>query len=105
MENQSFYGSICLTDLIEQLKVKHSAFTKGKNGKIYVNATVWLNAKEDKYGNIMSIQLQPTKERKDIDTKLYVGNFKEGVGAKPANNKDVTSVSAEFEQAVSDLPF
>jgi hypothetical protein len=105
MENQSFYGSICVTDLIEQIKVKHSAFSKGKNGKIYCNATVWLNKEVDKYDNIMSLQLAPTKERKDIDAKLYIGNFKKSEGAKPVADKDVTKAEKEFEAAVSDLPF
>lgn len=30
MENQLFYGSICLSDLLEQAKQKHSAFTKAQ---------------------------------------------------------------------------
>jgi hypothetical protein len=105
MDNQSFYGSICITDLIEQAKVKHSAFSKGKNGKVYCNVQIWLNKEEDKYGNIMSAQLQPTKERKDIDTKLYIGNFKKSEGAKPINGKDIASVSKGLDEALNDLPF
>ena len=41
MENQFFTGSICLTDLIEQAKKKHSAFSKSeRNGKIYARVKV-----------------------------------------------------------------
>ena len=47
--NQLFYGSICLTDLIEKAKSKHSAFSKAQNGKIYANVNVWLNETPDKY--------------------------------------------------------
>ena len=103
--SKSFYGSICLTDLIEQMKVKHSAFSKGKNGKIYANVNVWLNDQQDKFGNIMSVQLNPTKERKDTDAKVYIGNMKESENSpKPVDNKDIESVAADFD-AVDDLPF
>ena len=106
MENQLFYGSICVTDLIEQIKVKHSAFNKGTNGKIYCNLNVWLNKEEDKYGNIMSAQLSPTKERKDKDAKLYIGNFKKSEGTnKPVVDRDIDKTEKAFEEAVSDLPF
>lgn len=104
MSNELFYGSICITDLIEQAKVKHSAFSKGNNGKIYCNVNVWLNEKEDKYGNIMSAQLNPTKERKDKDAKLYIGNFKRSE-VKPINDRDIDAVSKDLEEVASDLPF
>lgn len=42
-ENQLYYGSICITDLMAKLNEKHSAFTKGNNGKIYCNISVWVN--------------------------------------------------------------
>ena len=48
-------GSLCLTDLINQAKLKHSAFTKAANGKIYFNITQWVNDEPDKYGNVSSI--------------------------------------------------
>lgn len=102
--SQSFYGSICITDLIEQAKAKHSAFTKGQNGKIYCNATVWLNDNVDKYGNILAVQLNPTKEKKDIDKKLYIGNFKQSEGAKPVSDNDVSQMANELSK-VDDLPF
>ena len=52
--NKFFFGSICVTDLIEQLKLKHSAFSKAQNGKIYANVNVWLNEEKDKFGNIIN---------------------------------------------------
>lgn len=72
--SQRFYGSVNLTLLIAEAKKKHSAFTKHDNGNIYGNITVWFNDKEDKFGNIMSIQLNPSKERKDIDGNPYIAN-------------------------------
>lgn len=95
--NQSFYGSICLTDLIELAKSKHSAFTKGKNGKIYASVNVWLNENKDEFGNIMSIQLNPTKEKKDVDKKVYIGNMKKSDGPKPVSDKDVDNLNADID--------
>lgn len=96
--NQSFYGSICITDILEKLKMKHSAFSKGKNGKIYMNTTVWLNEQTDDYGNIMSIQSNPGKDSRD--QKFYIGNMKKSdSGQKPLTDKDLTNISVP-----NDLP-
>lgn len=90
--NQRFYGSICVTDLIELAHKKHSAFTKGENGKVYCNVNVWLNENEDKYGNIMSAQCNPTKDKAEQDGQPYIGNFK---AAKPKqiSDRDTTNMS------------
>lgn len=92
-----FYGSICLTDLIEHAKLKHSAFTRGKDGKVYASVNVWLNDNFDKYGNIMSVQLNPTKEMKDIDKKFYIGNMKKSTGQKPIGDRDVSDLKDDFD--------
>jgi hypothetical protein len=96
-QNQLFFGSICLTDLIELAKKKHSAFTKGNNGKIYCAVNVWLNAETDKYGNIMSIQVNPTKEMKDIDGRPYIGNLKESDKPKPISSRDANHIDDDFD--------
>lgn len=94
---QLFYGSICLTDLIESAKKKHSAFTKGQNGKIYANVNVWLNDQVDKFGNIMSIQVNPSKEKKDIEERFYIGNCKQSDGPKPVSDKDVSGLDVNLD--------
>lgn len=101
MENQLFYGSICLSDLIEQAKQKHSAFTKGQNGKIYASINVWHNAEPDKFGNVLSIQLNPTKEMKDLDKKIYIGNCKKSEGPKPVSDKDISGLDVDIDTAPS----
>ena len=103
MENQLFFGSICLTDLIECAKQKHSAFTKGQNGKIYASVNVWLNNERDKYGNIMSIQLNPTKEMKDLDKRLYIGNMKQSEGPKAVSDRDVSNLNTDFDIEEKDI--
>lgn len=95
--SQLFYGSIDLTLLIEQAKAKHSAFTKGNNGHIYASVNVWLNEEKDKFGNIMSVQINPSKEAKDIDKRMYIGNLKESEGAKPVSDRDVSGLDDNFD--------
>lgn len=94
---QLFYGSICLSDLIENAKKKHSAFSKGQNGKIYASVNVWLNDEKDKFGNIMSVQINPTKEMKDLEDRVYIGNLKQSDGPKPVNDKDVSGIQDDFD--------
>ena len=100
MEGQLFYGSICVSDLLDKLKERHSAFTKGTNGKIYGTVNVWLNKDVDKYGNIMSIQINPSKEMKDKEERFYIGNLKKSEGSRPVSENDVSGVDDNF----SDIP-
>ena len=114
--NQSFYGSICVTDILDSLRNKHSSFSKGKNGKIYMNVTVWLNEHKDEFGNIMSAQANPVKDSND--KKFYIGNFKKSESqSKPISDRDIPKdsdfdvpqrepVNANtFTDAKDDLPF
>jgi hypothetical protein len=93
--NQSFYGSINITKLLEELKAKHSGFYKGSDGKVYANVTVWLNETKDKYGNVMSIKINPSKERKDIDQPFYLGNCKKSDGPKPISDNEVNDINLD----------
>lgn len=98
--SQSFYGSLCLSDLIDAAKKSHSAFSKAENGKIYVNVNVWLNDELDKFGNIMSVQLNPKKELVEQDGRAYIGNMKKSE-PKQISQNDVAALS-EVEDS---LPF
>lgn len=114
--SQRFYGSICVTDLVAEAHKKHSAFSKADNGKIYANVTVWYNDEKDKFGNIMSVQLNPKKELREQDGSPYIGNMKEAE-AKAVTTRDTSGlnlpddlpgnekgINAE-KQAEDDLPF
>lgn len=99
-----FTGSICLTDLLEQAKKAHSAFTRSQaNQKVYVNILVWENDEKDKYDNTHSFQLNSTKDKKEAEGKIYIGN------AKPIERKEPVPLSQDdartFTDAVDDLPF
>lgn len=99
-----FTGSICLTDLIENAKKKHSAFSKSQvNGKIYANFILWENDETDKFGNTHSLQLNSTKDNKESEGKIYIGNAKpvEKKEPQPLSDKDAKT----FVDAVDDLPF
>lgn len=93
-----FYGSICITDLFDFANKKHSAFYKGDNGKIYADVTVWLNDKEDKFGNLISAQLNPKKDFREQDGQPYIGNFKE------AEKKQVSARDTNGLSLPDDLP-
>jgi hypothetical protein len=78
----TFYtGSICLSD------IPKDKITEAKNGKKYLNLTLWVNDTADQYGNIGSIQVSQTKEQREAqEKKQYIGNFKQpqGVAQSPA---------------------
>ena len=66
-----FSGSICLTDIVENAKKAHSAFSKSQtNGKVYANILIWENDEADKYGNTHSLQLNSTKEKKETEVQV-----------------------------------
>ena len=92
-------GSLCLTDLINQAKNQHSAFTKAKNGKIYFNFTQWVNDEADDYGNVSSVQLNSTKEKKESEGKVYVGNAKkaEAKAPEPISATDISELPEDDE--------
>lgn len=76
-ESKLYSGTICVTDLMEQLKSGHSAFSKfGGNGKVYCNVLLWENNEVDKFNNTHSLQLNSKKEVKDTEKRVYLGNFK-----------------------------
>nr|WP_294897789.1 hypothetical protein [uncultured Pedobacter sp.] len=101
MESKLLSGSICLTDLINQAKAQHSAFTKAEsNQKIYANISIWLNPETDKYGNDASIQLNPKKD--SGDQKPYIGNahFIDLKKSQPVTAEDLGYLPKD-----DDLPF
>lgn len=81
-------GSICIDDLYAASKAGHSSVTVSKNGKKYANIVIWDNDKPDKFGNIGSIQLNSTKEKRDLEEKIYIGNTKNPGGQNSGNNSN-----------------
>lgn len=93
-------GSICLSDLFEKAKEGHSAFSRAKNGKIYLNFTQWVNDEPDTFGNHSSFQLSSKKEKRESEGKVYFGNAKKSEA--PANEAPIT---AQSMPSLNDLPF
>lgn len=117
MSSQLFGGSICITELMEKVKSGHSAFSKSiKNGKVYCNILVWVNEEKDEFGNNISLQLSSTKEKRDSEGKIYIGNAKKLETSKPVSASDAPSdnwdanipardSSTNGKLADDDLPF
>jgi hypothetical protein len=96
----TLYGaSLNLTKLTAAAKTGHSAFSKGKNGELYVNLNIWLNDTPDQYGNDLSLQLNSKKELRESEGKIYVGNGKKVQAAAPE------AVKVDDLAALDDLPF
>lgn len=94
-------GSLNLTKIIEQAKAGHSAFKKGSDGNIWVNIKAWLNDDVDKLGNDTSIQLNSTKEKRDAEGNIYIGNMKLFEKQEtPLSNNDMKAIPP-----MEDLPF
>lgn len=94
-----YNGSICLSD------IPKNKINEGKNGKKYLNVTLWVNDNPDQYGNIGSVQVSQTKEQREAqEKKVYIGNFKQpqvvAQGTIPASG--TTYASADTND---DLPF
>ena len=91
--------SIDLTKIGEMNRNNHGAISVSeKNGKKYLNATVWLNETEDQYGNIGSVQVWD----KATNSKEYVGNLKNA----QANTSNQTATNSTHNVSKSDdLPF
>lgn len=92
-------GSLCYTDIVELAKKGHSAFSRGKNNKVYFNVALWMNDEADKFGNTVSIQLNSTKEKRDAEGKVYIGN------AKPLGNNNPPPAASSSSKDDDDLPF
>lgn len=97
-----YTGSLCLSDILEAAKSKHSAFSKyEKNGKIYANIQVWDNETPDQYGNQISIKLNSSKEMQGKEGNGYIGS------AKPAKSNNGYVSESDLNQIPDDkdLPF
>jgi hypothetical protein len=92
-----YYGSICLSDLLDAAKKGNPAFSRSnKNGKIYVKARIFVGEKDDQYGNSVSILTNLRKE--DKDKSFYFGNFKlsKDTGESQVTEEDVDINEDDF---------
>jgi hypothetical protein len=92
-------ASICLSDIGEKVKQGHSAVTVGRNGKKYLNVTIWINDAKDQFDNDVSIQLNSKQESREAEGKVYVGN------GKTSRLPGITGMAAAPVADGSDLPF
>jgi hypothetical protein len=113
MNGKILTGSICMSDLIIQLKKGHTAFTKGKNGKLYFNFTQFINDVPDQYGNDSSLLLNSKDQKsKEVEGKVYFGNAKYSKRNEPTpvSKNDIDRIIDDLDMpsslnALDDLPF
>lgn len=94
-ELNAIYGSICLSDVPKEL------FKKGKDGKTYLNLSVFPMKNEDAYGNQYTCSCAPKQEERVEGVNYLIGKFK-------LIPKSVAPVSPEDVDALpvsDDLPF
>lgn len=97
-------GSLDLTMILEKAKAKHSAFSKSeKNGHIYFNITQWVNDEPNDFGQHSSLLLNSSKEGKETEGKVYIGNAKKVEGQQGA--APVTAADVAELPDVDKLPF
>lgn len=83
-----------LTGSIELSKIDKSKIVE-KNGRKWLNISVWLNDDKDQYGNCASIQISSKKD----EQKIYIGNLKE------YESKSVEQPQNSAEPVDDQLPF
>jgi hypothetical protein len=101
-----------ITASIDVTKIEKKRLITGKKGT-YLNLTIWVNNKEDQFGNDVSIEQRTDKGQ----PKIYLGNgktYKPKEEAKPENKEGEYQKSGTKEAIVnaskendktSDLPF
>ena len=103
-------GSMCLNDILDHARAKHSAFRKAENGKIYFNILVWQNDEPDQFNNNFSMQLNPVKDAPDTEKKKYIGNMKfVASNATPIQDGEIPDtdslgIGTTFTQPAVELP-
>jgi len=97
--------SICLSDLPKD------HFSKGSNGKLYVNLTVGIRKEPDQWGRDLKVYVTPTKQDKEAHSpKNYVGGgnmiiFASAGQAVPTDEEIAAIIPAADSNEKDNLPF
>jgi hypothetical protein len=95
--SKSFYGSIDFSKLLEEAKKGNKAFSKSeKNGRIYLNAQVFVKDEVDNYGNSMTIR--STFKGASKEDKFCFANL------KPSEDQEQPIAKNDIPDS-DDLPF
>ena len=100
---QILSGSICLSD------IDKSKIVKGKNGKAYLNVSVFIN-NDYRYNNNAGICLSQSKEEREAkEPKAFIGNAKtvwsDGQQATPEQAEQTNTTAPATDNVGDDLPF
>lgn len=94
-------ASIDLAKLGELVRSNHPAIATGKNGKKYANIDIWLNDKEDQYGNDVSLALYD----KEVKRSEYIGSGRQWKQPKAEAKQNPPAPTQSFEVDEDDLPY
>jgi hypothetical protein len=93
------------TGLINLTKCNNAKYLKSlKNGDKAVYVEIWLNDKADEFGNTMSVKISQTKEQREADGALYIGNAKPAA-AFTQQQQPVPEPTPTDTAGKGDLPF
>lgn len=100
-------GSMCFDKIVKAFRDGHSAFTKGKNGKIYFNFSEIVEQDPSlvKYDQETSFAFNSTKEKRDEENKRGDDNFFGNAKKFIREQSEPQEVAQEDKDAFSDLPF
>ena len=97
MAKEILIGSICLSDIPDELRKKPD------NGKIYVNISIIPRKEIGKYGHTHFISCSPKQEERKEGVNYIIGDV------KPLERKEQTPTPEEIDNAPvadpDDLPF
>lgn len=91
----NYYGSICLSDIPKEV------IKTGKNGKKYLNISIWEREKPSEWGQTHTISCAPKKEERQEGVNYLIGDLKpiEARKAEPAKGSTPDTKNDD------DLPF
>ena len=88
-----------LTGSIELTKIDKTKIVE-KDGRKWLNISVWVNDEKDQYGNIANIQISTKKD----EPKIYIGNLKEFEQNKPTPSATAQQIVDNSDPG-DNLPF
>lgn len=105
MENNRFYGSICLSDIPKEV------MRKAANGKVYVNISIAPRKEVGKFGHTHYITCRPKAEEVKEGVNYFIGDLKPSAFAEENAASQAPQAVAEEVQVTTtednglDLPF
>ena len=90
---------------IDVTKIDKSRLFQGKKGT-YLDADIWINDEQDKFGNDASVSMSQTKEEREAKAqKIYIGSARKVFGWDDAPVSKAAPASEQEDDEEDSLPF